>query len=177
MAVAMRGRRGADDGEGGDEGGDDDGGGILLEGDVDAIGGGGDKARVAIDGLDTTWRATRRRRSVTAGISSTTRDGCPRRRAAPTASRALTLPPRNYTLVPRPAAQGQLRADLFGMQRIHKESEPEPVWVQTKTARWHQSAEFLSIIPHTVPPELCKSSEVKVSPRGGRCTCRRSAPR
>ena len=38
----------------------------------------------------------------------------------------------------------------FGMQRVHYESEPEPIWVQTKTARWIQSASEISVIPYTV---------------------------
>ena len=161
---------GADDGEGGDEGGDDDGGGILLEENVDAIGGGGDKGRESPSTVseydvesDEEAAAERNRRDLlddsrwvpkAAGGA----DGQP--------STALTLPPRNYTLVHedgRLHKKDNFEPISFGMQRIHKESEPEPVWVQTKTARWHQSAEFLSIIPHTVPPELCKSSEVKVS--------------
>ena len=51
----------------------------------------------------------------------------------------------------------------FGMQRIHNDDEPEPVWVQTKTARWMQSLTDVTIIPHTVPKELCSSAEIKVS--------------
>ena len=35
------------------------------------------------------------------------------------------------TLIPLP--------NLAGMQRVHYESEPEPIWVQTRTARWIQS--------------------------------------
>ena len=54
-------------------------------------------------------------------------------------STALSLPPRNYILVHE---DGRLHKTddfepmSFGMQRIHKNDEPEPVWVQTRTARW-----------------------------------------
>ena len=81
-------------------------------------------------------------------------------------STALSLPPRNYTLVHE---DGRLhRSDdftpmSFGMQRIHNDDEPEPVWVQTKTARWMQTLADVTIIPHTVPKELCRASEIKVS--------------
>jgi len=51
----------------------------------------------------------------------------------------------------------------FAMQRVHNDDEPEPVWVQTPTARWMQSASEIVVIPHTVPKELCSSREIKVS--------------
>ena len=53
----------------------------------------------------------------------------------------------------------------FGMQRIHNDDEPEPVWVQTRTARWLQSVQDVTIIPWTVPKELCSGKEMKVSAR------------
>ena len=65
----------------------------------------------------------------------------------------LTLPPRNYILV---TEEGKLHKKdkfepmSFGMQRVHYESEPEPIWVQTKTARWIQSASEINVIPYTV---------------------------
>ena len=51
----------------------------------------------------------------------------------------------------------------FGMQRVHNDTEPEPIWVQTKTARWLQSLVDIVIIPHTVPKALCRGTEIKVS--------------
>jgi len=81
-------------------------------------------------------------------------------------STALSLPPRNYTLVHedgRLHTKDNFEPMSFGMQRIHNDDEPEPVWVQTKTARWLQTLLEVTIIPHTVPEELCKSSEIKVS--------------
>jgi len=78
----------------------------------------------------------------------------------------LTLPPRNYTLVHedgRLHTKDEFEPMSFGMQRIHNDDEPEPVWVQTPTARWLQSASELTVIPWTVPRELCRGSEIKVS--------------
>jgi tetratricopeptide (TPR) repeat protein len=79
---------------------------------------------------------------------------------------AVSLPPRNFTLVHedgRLHKKDDFEPMSFGMQRIHNDTEPEPVWVQTKTARWLQSLVDVTIIPHTVPKELCKGSEIKVS--------------
>ena len=78
----------------------------------------------------------------------------------------ITLPPRNYTLVHedgRLHTKDDFEPMSFGMQRIHNDDEPEPVWVQTKTARWLQTATDLTVIPWTVPKELCKGSAIKVS--------------
>lgn len=79
---------------------------------------------------------------------------------------AIALPPRNYILVHedgRLHKQDNFEPMSFNMQRVHNDDEPEPVWVQTKTARWLQSLVDVTIIPHTVPKELCKGTEIKVS--------------
>jgi tetratricopeptide (TPR) repeat protein len=84
------------------------------------------------------------------------RDGCT----------TVALPPRNYILVQedgRLHKKDDFEPMSFGMQRIHNDTEPEPIWVQTKTARWLQTLVDLTIIPHTVPKELCRGSEIKVS--------------
>ena len=81
-------------------------------------------------------------------------------------STALSLPPRNYILVHEDGTlhkKDDFEPMSFGMQRIHNNDEPEPVWVQTRTARWLQTLIDVTIIPHTVPKELCKSSEIKIS--------------
>lgn len=81
-------------------------------------------------------------------------------------STALSLPPRNYTLVHedgRLHKKDNFEPMSFGMQRIHKDDRPEPVWVQTPTARWLQSLVDVTIIPWKVPKELCRSSEIRVS--------------
>lgn len=81
-------------------------------------------------------------------------------------STAISLPPRNFILVHedgRLHAKDDFEPMSFGMQRIHNDDEPEPIWVQTKTSRWMQTLSDVTIIPHTVPPALCRSSEVKVS--------------
>ncbi len=78
----------------------------------------------------------------------------------------LALPPRNYTLVHedgRLHTKDDFEPMSFGMQRVHYESEPEPIWVQTKHVRWIQTTTDLTVIPHTVPAELCKGKELKVS--------------
>lgn len=58
----------------------------------------------------------------------------------------LALPPRRYTLVHE---DGRIHSrdnfePAWGMRRVHLESAPEPVWVQTDAARWLQSAEALT---------------------------------
>jgi len=81
-------------------------------------------------------------------------------------STQLMLPPRNYTLVHedgRLHKKDNFEPMSFGMQRVHYESQPEPVWVQTATARWIQSATEVVIIAWTVPKELQKSSLLTVS--------------
>lgn len=81
-------------------------------------------------------------------------------------STALSLPPRNYKLVHEDGKlhkKDNFEPMSFGMQRIHNDTEPEPVWVETKTARWLQSLVDLTIIPHTVPKELCSGKEIRVS--------------
>ena len=53
----------------------------------------------------------------------------------------MTLPPRNYTLVHedgRLHKRDNFTPMSFGMQRIHNNAGPEPVWVQTQNARWMQ---------------------------------------
>ena len=78
----------------------------------------------------------------------------------------LTLPPRNYTLVHedgRAHKADNFEPLSFGMQRVHNDDEPEPVWVQTPTARWMQTASEVSVIPYKVPTELCRGHEIKVS--------------
>ncbi|KAL3914541.1 MAG: hypothetical protein SGPRY_007585, partial [Prymnesium sp.] len=52
---------------------------------------------------------------------------------------------------------------MIGYTRVHYESEPDPVWVQTKTARWIQSATELTVIPYTVPRKLCNTAGIKIS--------------
>ena len=62
----------------------------------------------------------------------------------------ITLPPRNYILVHedgRLHTKDEFEPMSFGMQRIHNDDEPEPVWVQTKTARWLQTASEVDIRP------------------------------
>ena len=78
---------------------------------------------------------------------------------------ALTLAPRNYVLVHEDGTVH--RKDNFepmsmGMQRVHYDAAPEPVWVQTPTCRWMQSAAEISLIAHTVPAHLCRASELRV---------------
>jgi hypothetical protein len=78
----------------------------------------------------------------------------------------LTLPPRNYTLVHedgRAHKADHFEPLSFGMQRVHNDDEPEPVWVQTPAARWMQTASEVSVIPYKVPTELCRGHEIKVS--------------
>ena len=62
------------------------------------------------------------------------------------------LPPRNYTLVHedgRLHKRDNFTPMSFGMQRIHNNAAPEPVWVQTQNARWMQGTTEVVVIAHT----------------------------
>ena len=79
--------------------------------------------------------------------------------------RVLAMAPRNYTLVHedgRPHKRDDFTPMSFNMQRVHTEAAPEPVWVQTGTARWLQSAAEIVVIAHAVPLELRKAGELRV---------------
>ena len=79
--------------------------------------------------------------------------------------RVLAMAPRNYTLVHedgRPHRRDDFTPMSFNMQRVHTEAAPEPVWVQTSTARWLQSAAEIVVIAHAVPAELRKAGELRV---------------
>ena len=79
--------------------------------------------------------------------------------------RVLAMAPRNYTLVHedgRPHRRDDFTPMSFNMQRVHTEAAPEPVWVQTSTARWLQSAAEIVVIAHAVPSELRKAGELRV---------------
>ncbi len=94
-------------------------------------------------------------------------------------SRAIVLPPRNYTLVHedgRLHRKDNFEPMSFGMQRVHTDDAPEPVWVQTAEARWLQSTFEVTVIAYTVPKELCAASELRVSfaPRQVHVSARRS---
>jgi len=81
-------------------------------------------------------------------------------------STAIMLPPRNFTLVHedgRLHKKDNFEPMSFGMQRVHHDSEPEPVWVQTNSTRWFQTTTEIYVIAYTVPKEMMKSSLLKVS--------------
>lgn len=78
----------------------------------------------------------------------------------------IMLPPRNYTLVHedgRLHKKDNFEPLSFGMQRVWNDRAPEPVWVQTKNARWWQSATEVVVIAHTVPCDRMKASLLNVS--------------
>ncbi len=78
----------------------------------------------------------------------------------------IMLPPRNYTLVDeegRLLAKDDFEPMSFGMQQVHHDKAPEPVWVQTQTARWKQSASELTVIAYTVPAELRRAAALRVT--------------
>jgi len=80
-------------------------------------------------------------------------------------STKLILPPRNYILVHedgRLHGKDRFEPMSFGMQRVHYESEPEPVWVQTHSARWLQSATEITVIAHRVPTRLMRRDALVV---------------
>ena len=77
----------------------------------------------------------------------------------------LALAPRNYALVHEDGTvhkKDNFEPMSMGMQRVHYDAEPEPVWVQTPTCRWMQTAAEISLIAHTVPANLCRAAELCV---------------
>jgi len=77
----------------------------------------------------------------------------------------LALAPRNYALVHEDGTvhkKDNFEPMSMGMQRVHYEAAPEPVWVQTPTCRWMQTAAEITLIAHTVPAHLCRAAELCV---------------
>mmetsp|Transcript_20861 Transcript_20861/g.67301 ORF Transcript_20861/g.67301 Transcript_20861/m.67301 type:complete len:302 (-) Transcript_20861:158-1063(-) len=85
-------------------------------------------------------------------------------------STTIMLPPRNYTLVHedgRLHKRDNFTPMSFGMQRIHNNAAPEPVWVQTQNARWMQGTTEVVVIAHTVPRDQMRAAllDVQLAPR------------
>ena len=85
--------------------------------------------------------------------------------AAAGAAGVLALPPRNYTLVHedgRVHSRDAFEPMGFGMRQVHYARSPEPVWVQTPSARWMQAADTVTVIAHRVPAEACSARRLRV---------------
>ena len=107
-----------------------------------------------------------------ATIYSSESDESDEQEVAPPASQfsvggtTLMLPLRNFLLVHedgRVHPKDDFEPMSYMMQQVYYESAPDPVWVQTRTARWLQTTTDMTIIAYTVPENLRRGDALAVS--------------